>query len=117
MQINITARHFKATDRLKIFVNNEILKLEKFYKGIIDCNVVLDYIKAGHSKHLAEIHLNVYGNVLSSSVMSDDMFKSIDMAIDKLERKLQKYKARLRGFKHKKAVNIVTESAYSFEEE
>lgn len=117
MQINITARHFKAPERLKKFAENEIRRLEKFFNGIIDCNIILDYIKSNQSKHIAEIHLKVYGQLLSVSEISDDMYKSIDKAIDKLERKLQKYKARLRGFSHKKAIDFVSNNSDIFEEE
>lgn len=117
MLINITARHFKAPEKLKRFADNEIRRLERFYDGIIDCNMVMDYIQSNHSKHQVEIHLNVYGKVLKVSDLSDDMYKSIDRAIIKLERKLQKYKARIRGFSHKKAVRYVEESNLQYEEE
>ena len=117
MQVSVTARHFKATDRLKKYAKNEIQRLEKFFDGIIDCNVVLDYIKSNQSKHVAEIHLKVHGRTLSVSEISNDMYKSIDYAINKLERKLQKYKARLRSYSHKKAVDLVANNSDIFEEE
>lgn len=117
MLINITARHFKAPEKLKRFADNELHRLERFYDGIIDCNMVMDYIQANRSKHQVEIHLNVYGKVLKVSDLSDDMYKSIDRAIIKLERKLQKYKARIRGFSHKKVVSYVEENSSLYEEE
>ena len=117
MLVNITARHFKAPEKLKRFADNEIRRLERFYDGIIDCNIVMDYIKSNHSKHQVEIHINVYGQVLKVSDLSDDMYKSIDKAIAKLERKLEKYKARIRGFSHKKAVSYAGGNSSLYEEE
>lgn len=117
MQVNFTARHFKASRRLKKFAENEIHRLEKFYDGIIDCKIVLDYVKASHSKHVAEVQLTVYGQVLSVSEISDDMYKSIDKAVNKLERKLQKYKNRIRGFSHRKVIDYVSNNSYLNEEE
>ena len=116
MKMNITARHFKAPDKLKIFIENEINRLEKFFDNIIDCDVILDYIRTNNSKQSVEIRMKVYGQVLSVSAISDDMYKSVDLAVGKLERKLKKYKARLRSFSHEKAVLHVMEGK-AYEEE
>lgn len=117
MLVNITARHFKAPEKLKRFADNELHRLERFYDGIIDCNMVMDYVQSNHSKHQVEIQVNVYGQTLIVSDLSEDMYKSIDNAIAKLERKLQKYKARLRGFSQKKAVSYVGGTSSLYEEE
>ncbi len=116
MQIYITARHFKASDQLKMFIDNKIQRLEKFYDGIIEANVIMDYVKATYSKHNAEIHLTVHGQILRAHEMSDDMYKSLDKALGKLERKLKKHKARVRNFNHKKAVELVLEDSQWKEE-
>ena len=81
MQIYITARHFKASDQLKMFIDNEIKRLEKFYDGIIEVKVTMDYVKAAYSKHNAEIHVTVHGQILKAHDMSDDMYKSLDKNI------------------------------------
>lgn len=117
MRISITARHFKAPDRLRKYAEVELYRLEKFYDGIVDCTIVMDYVKANHSKHSVEIHLNVYGQTMQVSEMSEDMYKSIDKAVSKLERKLQKYKARIRGHTHKKAIDYVEAGDNGFYEE
>ena len=117
MNISFTARHFKAPDKLKKFAENEILRLQKFYDGIIDCSIILDYIASNHSKHVAEIKLNVHGQVLSSTKTSDDMYKSIDLAVQKLERMLKKYKAHLRSFSREKAAALITNRSPLYEEE
>ncbi|MCP4723529.1 MAG: ribosome-associated translation inhibitor RaiA [bacterium] len=112
MRINITARHFKASDKLKQFIDNEINKLTKYYKGIIDCEVILSYIKNEQS---AEIFLNVRGQTLTTTVSSDDMFRSIDSAVKKLERQLRKYKTKMKHFSHEKAIDFVGGDQYEEE--
>ncbi len=116
MNIKITARHFKAPDRLKKYIENEVERLNKFFDNIIECDIVLDYIKASKSMQSVEMHLSVSGQVLSVKETSDDMFKSIDVAVKKLERQLKKYKGRTRSFNHKKAVEYVAEENYLEEE-
>ena len=116
MQIHLTSRHFKATDKLKMFVENEVQRLEKYYDGIIEGNVIMDYVKASYSKHRVEIHIKVHGKILKAHELSDDMYKSIDITLTKLERKLKKYKARVRGFTHQKVIDYMAENS-SWEEE
>ncbi len=89
MRLNFTARHYKSSPRLKEYAQNEVSRLEKFYDGIISCEVVLDYQK---DIQIAEINLTVYGQKLTVVEKSDDIYKSIDLAVQKMERKLKRYK-------------------------
>ena len=89
MRINFTARHYKPSLRLKEYAENEVLRLEKFYDGIINCEIVLDYQK---DIQIAEVHLTVYGQKLTVVEKTDDIYKSIYKAVDKMERKLKRYK-------------------------
>ena len=89
MRINFTARHYKPSERLKEYAQNEVKRLEKYYDGIIDCDIILDYQK---DIQIAEIIVSVYGSKLTVKEKTDDIYKSIDFAVTKLERKLKKYK-------------------------
>ena len=89
MRITFTARHGKASEDLKQYAENEVRRLKKYYEPIIDCEIILDYVK---SKQIAEINIGVYGKVLQSQVIKDDMRQAISEAVTKLERQLQKYK-------------------------
>ncbi len=89
MRINFTARHYKPSKRLKDYAQNEVLRLEKFYDGIISCEIVLDYQK---DLQIAEVHITVYGQTLTVVEKTDDIYKSIDKAVEKMERQLKRYK-------------------------
>ena len=102
MRINITARHFKLNDDLREYVENEVVRFKKYYEPIIDVDVILGWEK---QDRIAEINSTVYGTVLTAHERSGDMRKSIDRAVDKLERQLKKYKERLRSFEHEK-INV-----------
>ena len=60
----------------------------------------------------AEINLHVYGTVLTAREGTEDFIKSIDLAIDKLERQLEKYKMKLR-MRNKKTLRRVKEEIIS----
>ena len=97
MKIEITARNFKLGNSLKIYIENEINSLEKHYDRILDCQVILEKVK---NDSIAELILRVYGKVLVTKDTSEDMFKSVDGAAEKLRRRLKKYKQKLKDFGH-----------------
>ena len=41
MNIDITSRHFTASDHLKNLVYEKIKKIEKFHEGILNCKIIL----------------------------------------------------------------------------
>jgi putative sigma-54 modulation protein len=95
MRISFTARHFKPSEQLKEHAQTQVAKLKKYYDGILDIEIILDYIK----KHqVAEIVAKVYGTRLAVEEKSEDMYKSIDLAVAKMERQLTRYKDKLKDF-------------------
>jgi putative sigma-54 modulation protein len=97
MRITFTARHFKTSDRLKEFATIEVQRLKKYYEPIIDTEIILDYIR---EQQVAEIVVQVFGTTLKVVEKSEDMYKSISLAVDKLEQNLIKYKEKQRHFKN-----------------
>ena len=102
MRFNITARRFKLSNELKEFTQSEVLRLKKYYNGIIDTEVILGWEKKAR---VAEVKIAVFGTMLTAKEHSEDMKSSIRQAVDKLERQLIKYKDKLRGFERDKAVD------------
>ncbi len=106
MRINFTARHFKPSERLKQHAHDEVKRLKKYYSGILNCDIILDYQK---QTQIAEVVLHVYGTKLAVREKSEDMYKSINLAVDKSERQLKKYKEKLQGFSNEKAAELIGE--------
>lgn len=104
MRITFTARHFKTSERLKEFATEEVKRLKKYYDDILEVEIILDYVKL---EQTAEINIKVYGQRLTVVEKSEDMYKSITLAVDKLERKLLKYKEKLRRFEKERIVGNI----------
>lgn len=94
MNINITARKFKAHDTLKEFINGEINALEKFNDEIMDVDVILSYQNSKESIKTAEIVLQVPGQTLTATDSTDDFKKSIAASVEKISRQLEKLKTK-----------------------
>ena len=106
MRLHITARHFKAPETLKAFARKQVSRLEKYYDGIIEGEVVLSW---EHQTQVAEVLLKVYGQKLAATEKSEDIHKSITLAVDKIERQLVKYKERWHKKGNAKASEPATE--------
>jgi len=89
MQIEIVPRYFEPTDRIKKYVEEELAKLKLFEHMITHCRVLLEKNKDGE---LVEITLHAIGKNFVAHAVTDDMIKSIDQALAKMERQLIKYK-------------------------
>jgi putative sigma-54 modulation protein len=116
MHIHFTARRFKAHESVRDHAIDSVKRLDKFYDGIVRGDVVLSFERTTNSLKTAEINLHVYGTVLFAKEKSADFHKSIDVAVEKLERQLEKYKMRLRK-KNKKQLRKIKETTVKGEEE
>jgi putative sigma-54 modulation protein len=99
MRTKFTARHFRAHSSLKEYGLDSLIKLEKFYDGIISAEMILSFEKSRDSVKIAEVNVSVHSKILNAVEHSEDFIKSIDQAIGKLERQLVKYKAKLHSRK------------------
>lgn len=106
MEIHFTARHFHAHDTVKEHAIDSVKKLDRFYDGIRRCDVVLSFERSTNSVKVVEINLHVNRTLLTAVEKSEEFHKSIELAVEKLERQLVKYKTRLQK-KDKKKVRQV----------
>lgn len=93
MNIKVSARHFDLTPELKKHVEHEIEGLTKYFENIISAEIIMDVEKYRQS---AEIKVRVYKDTMTAKADSDDMYASIEMAIDKIKGQLKKYKGKLK---------------------
>jgi putative sigma-54 modulation protein len=106
MNTTVTSRHFRAHEELRDYAKEAAEKLDRYYDGILKCEIKLSYHKAQNSVKSAEVILSVYRNKITAMAESDDYHKSIDAALDKVLARLKKYKDRLHS-KDRKEVRRV----------
>lgn len=94
MNINITARKFKAHDSLKQFIKDEVSGLTRFNEDILGADVVLSFQNPTNSVKIADITLNIPGLTLNAKDETEDFKKSITSSVEKLQRQLQTAKSK-----------------------
>ena len=100
MNVQFTARHFKARPELQQFAEDSVQGLSSLYDGIVDVEVILEEESHSDGGKRAEIKVNVYKDQLFAKDRSNDFAKSISGCVEKLERQLTKYKAKLHEGQH-----------------
>ncbi len=107
MNIIIEGRNIEVTGALKDYVNDKFARLRKHYDHIIkthDIKVKLSTAKNPRitNSNVTEVTIFLDGKIIRSEHASEDMYASIDLVADKLERQLHKYKDKVyRSQQHK----------------
>ena len=97
MKIVIEGKNIELTGALKDYVNDKFSRLKKHYEPIIkghDIKVKLSTAKNPRisNSNITEVTIFLDGKIVRSEHASEDMYASIDLVLDKLERQLHKYK-------------------------
>ena len=107
MNITITARGYKAPDRLKQYVVDKMNRKERLYEGVFDVDVILSYEKM---TQIAEVKMHAVNKLIIAKEKSDDVFKSIDLVIDNVERQIKRHREKQREHKNNKMADSLVVS-------
>ena len=90
------------TEGLRSAVTEKLGKLEKYFTPETEIIVTLSVEK---DRQKIEVTIPVKGNIIRSEQVSNDMYVSIDLVEEVIERQLRKYKTKIIG-KHKDGGNL-----------
>ena len=92
MRYVITGRNIDVTEGLRNAVQEKIGKLEKYFTADTEVHVTLRVEK---ERQKIEVTIPVKGNIIRSEQVSSDMYVSIDLVEEIIERQLKKYKNKI----------------------
>lgn len=87
MNLNIRFKGFEGSDKVRNYVSERSKKLNRFLPPSITLNATLEDDKV---RKIVEFNLRFKGTDYISSQASDNMFTSIDDAVDKLLRQVSR---------------------------
>jgi putative sigma-54 modulation protein len=98
MTTKIQSLHFNADQKLLDFVQERVEKLNQYYDGIINSDVILRIDKASDTENkIAEIILHIPGNDLFAKKQCKSFEEAIDSSLDALKSQVQKHKEKIKG--------------------
>jgi len=98
MNIIVKGRHMDITPALRDYAEEKTGKVAKILDHMIreaEVELFVEKNRAIENSQVAEITMFTKGHVIRAKEAATDMYAAIDMATDKLERQLRKYKGKL----------------------
>jgi len=117
MNCIIVGKNMDVSQNLKERAKKKVNKLDKFFNADTEANVVMSIQKG---RHILELTIRHNGILFRAEEKSDDMYASIDHAVEIVERQIRKNKTRLlRNIRESafKAIDVMDETAYVEEEQ
>lgn len=90
--ITVTGRNVQVTQAMQDYAMDKVSKIERFSKRIIDIAVTMDIQRA---QHRVDIVIKFDHIKINSHAITENMYASIDMAVDKIQAQIRRYKSRL----------------------
>ncbi len=98
MNILFNAVHFKADQKLEVFISEKIEKLNKIHDSIIGADVTLKVENSdAPDNKTTDIRIKIRGYDAHASKTAKSFEEATDQAIDALKKQLQKAKDKERG--------------------
>lgn len=91
VHLTLTARHLELTDALKTYVEEKVRRIERYTVKPVSAIVTL---MVERYRHIVDISLNIHGAYVQAKGESNEMYGSIDKAVEKIERQMKKYKGK-----------------------
>ena len=93
MDIRFVQRGCEIDDKLRDYMEKKISKLEKFFKRIMNCQIVVTHHKGSFN---VETTANAYGVILRAEEDALEPRKAFDQSLKNLERRIKKYNSYLK---------------------
>jgi putative sigma-54 modulation protein len=93
MDISIRGEHLEVTEALRDYVDKKLKRLERYFEAPLtsDVQVTLRVVKGMQA---IEVSIPLAGVLLRAEERNNDMYASIDLVVDKIERQIRKHKTK-----------------------
>lgn len=92
MRIIVSGKNIEITNALRDYATKRIRKVAKYFENDIEAQVTMGVER---DRHIVEVTIPVNGIILRGEEETGDMYSSIDMVVEKLEKQIHKYKTRI----------------------
>ncbi|WLV23973.1 ribosome-associated translation inhibitor RaiA [Aciduricibacillus chroicocephali] len=94
MRYNIRGENVEVTDAIKTYIEKKVGKLERYFNHTPTSDVHVN-LSVFNDEQRIEITIPMTDLLLRADVRHNDLYAAVDLAVDKLERQIRKYKTRV----------------------
>lgn len=92
MNYIISGKNIEVTDGLRAAVQDKLGRLEKYFAADTDAQVTFSVEK---ERQKIEVTIPMKGHIIRAEQVSDDMYVSIDLVVDLIDRQVTKHRKKL----------------------
>lgn len=116
MKCEIHGRKFEVTDSISSYVESKLKKIEKYFNNPEELNAKV-VIRQSGVNYVVEVTIPATKLLLRAEDSNKDVYASIDLVVDKIERQIRKNKTRInRKNAKEKVIEFITEFEQKEEE-
>ena len=97
MNLSITGRHLEITPAIREYATNKMARIGRHFDNVIGTQLMLAVDKINHT---AEVTVRLPGKDLHCQATDENLYASIDLLADKIDRQVIKYKSKLQNHAH-----------------
>ena len=99
MEVTIRGRNMEVTPRLQEYIEKKIGRLDRYLPTLTEADVEVSTEKTKSAKHRQVVQLTVRskGTILRVEERDHDVFAAIDTVLDKMYRRIGRYKGKRQG--------------------
>ncbi|MCX8044299.1 MAG: ribosome-associated translation inhibitor RaiA [Desulfobacterota bacterium] len=97
MDIIVTFRHIQPNDALRSYAEEKASRIGKYVNNVREIHVILTLEKRSYVAEVI-VHVN-RAKITAKEATEDNMYASIDLVMDKIERQIKKYKDKMTDHK------------------
>ena len=99
MQLIIQGKNIEVTDRLQEYIDKKVGKLDRYLPTITEARMELSVegARSAKDRQVAQLTVRSKGTFLRAEERTADMFASIDATVDKMYRRIVRYKGKRYG--------------------
>lgn len=94
MQFNIRGKKLEVTEALKSYIEEKLGRLNKYFEDPDNITASV-LIKLSGKLQVVEVTINTHGLILRGEESNKDLYASIDLVTDKIERQIRKNKTKI----------------------
>jgi len=104
MQVSVRSKNLELTAALREYTEKKVNKLEKYFEGLEKADAIAT-LSVERGRHIVDVTISLGHVLLRAEERSSDMYASIDLVAEKLEKQVIRYKDRVqRKREHQAAV-------------
>ena len=96
MQIQITGQGLDISSSLRALTEKKLQRIKPYHDEIINIHITFHVKKI---RQVADANIKLPGGIINAQAESDDMYKTVDLLMNKIQTQLAKYKSKKGGYR------------------